>query len=148
MIKKLLKAWTTIWWRDTKAIITKGLWRFTLWLSHKAYPAQWILKGEKMMCPKCQDIDSLSRNETVLCRTFILVSEDGTWDWDTEMDTQPIWESMEHVPEQMEPEWHCGECMIDFDAPNVEQQDYLEDYNAERVSTESQDREDQGLVHT
>jgi len=80
-------------------------------------PKKWVLKGNKMMCPKCEGTKCLSRNEYVARNVYIDVDENGQWDWSGDDDTH--WETSEHIPELGELEWRCRDCDIEFEAPNV-----------------------------
>lgn len=78
---------------------------------------KWVLKGTKMMCPKCKGTDDLSRNEYVATNVNIVVDKDGHWEWTG--DSKVHWDTSDYRKDQGEREWRCGTCDIDFDAPDV-----------------------------
>lgn len=81
---------------------------------------KYILDGTAMKCPKCGGTDNLSRNEHVACSTAIVVDEKGRWDWSQTRETKVHWDTSDYHERLGERQWWCGNCNIEFDAPNVE----------------------------
>jgi hypothetical protein len=76
-----------------------------------------VLTGAEMKCPKCGGTENLSRNEYVACNVNIAVDREGRWYWTG--DSEVNWDTSDYQPERGEAEWHCGDCQVDFDAPNI-----------------------------
>ena len=84
--------------------------------------SRYVLTGNQMKCPVCGQIGQLSRNESVLCHVPIVVHPNGKWEWEGETDVH--WNTSDYRKDlQQEPEWYCGSCEIDFDAPDVKEGD-------------------------